>query len=160
MSGLVNALVILAVIGLVIARQTRPRRLAGGRWWLIPAALIVLAIRQGGLLDPHHRGAALALLIAELIVGAVMGTVWATTTRMWTDEDGSVWSQGTRATIAVWAAGIAIRVGLYGTARALGVRQDSGSVLIAVAVTLLIRAGVLVRRAQALKPAPTYRTVS
>lgn len=157
MSDPTYALVILAVIGVVIARQVRPRRLSGGRWWLLPAALAVLAVRQGGLVDPHHTDTALALLAAEMVVGAVTGMAWATTTRVWTGDDGSVWAQGTRATIAVWVVGIAVRAGLYGAAAALGVHQDSGSVLLAVALTLLIRTGVLVWRAQVLEP--SYRTV-
>jgi hypothetical protein len=158
-SGLVNALVILAAVGLVIARQLRPRQVAaGGRWWLIPAALVVLAIRDGGLVDPAHRDLSIALLSAELLVGAGMGVVWALTTRMWTAPDGSAWAQGTRATIAVWVLGIALRVGLYAVGAAAGVHQETGSVLLAVAITLLIRAGVLLRRAQGLES--SYRTVA
>lgn len=159
MSGLVNALVIVAVIGVVIARQLRPRQVsAGGRWWLIPAVLVVLAIRDGGLIDTGHRDAAVALLAAELVVGAAMGVVWAATTRIWTQDDGSVWAQGTRATITVWMLGIATRAGLYAAGASMGVHQDSGSVLLAVAATLLIRSGVLMWRARSLEP--SYRTVS
>jgi hypothetical protein len=159
MSGLVNALVIVAVIGVVIARQLRPRQVsAGGRWWVIPAILAVMAVRDGGLIDPDHRDLAFALLAAELVVGAAMGVVWATTTRMWTEKDGTVWSQGTKATIAVWVLGIAIRIGLFGAAAAMGVHQHTGSILLAVAATLLIRAGVLMWRAQHVES--SYRTVS
>jgi hypothetical protein len=159
MSGLVNALVILAVVGVVIARQLRPRTVGGGRWWLIPGVLAVLAIRSGGsLIDAHHRDAAVALLTAELVVGAVMGVVWATTTRMWTEPDGKVWAQGTKATIGVWVLGIAARVGLYAIAAGMDVHQSSGSIMLAVAATLLIRTGVLVYRAQS--AGPSYRTVS
>lgn len=159
MSGLVNAVVILAVVGVVIARQLRPRKVAaGGRWWLIPAVMAVLAVRDGGIIDSGHQEASTVMLAAEMLVGAAMGVVWATTTRIWTEPDGSVWAQGTRATIGVWVAGIAIRVGLYGGAAAMGVHQHTGSVLLAVAVTLLIRSGVLLWRAQSL--APSYPAVS
>jgi hypothetical protein len=158
MSGPVNALVIVAVIAVVIARQLRPRRVTmSGRWWLVPAVLVVLAVREGGIIDTAHPGTATALLVAELVVGAVMGLVWAGTTRMWTEQDGSVWAQGTKATIAVWALGIAIRVGLYGAATAMGVHQHTGSVLLAIAVTLLVRRAVLSWRAA--RPA-SYSAVS
>jgi hypothetical protein len=158
MSGPANALVILAVIGYVIARQLRPRRVGGDRWWLIPGLLAVLAVRDGGFIDPHHPGPATALLTAELVVGAAMGVVWATTTRMWTEADGAVWARGTRATVVVWTLGIALRAGLYGIAVAAGIHQGSGSVLFTVAATLLIRTGTLLRRARSLEP--SYRTAS
>lgn len=159
MSGLANALVIIAVIGVVIARQLRPRVVrAGGRWWVLPAVLVVLAVRDGGIVDPHHRDAAIALLAVETLIGAVMGLVWAGTTRMWRGEGGAVWSQGTKATIGVWVVGIAVRVGLYGVGAAMGVQQHTGSVLVAVAATLLIRSGVLMWRAQSV--APSYPAVS
>jgi hypothetical protein len=159
MSAWLSALVIVAVIGLVIARQVRPRQIsAGGRWWLIPAVLLVLAIRDGGLTDPAHRGASVALLAAELLVGAGIGLAWAGTTRVWREPDGAVWSQGTKASLAVWGVGIALRIGLYGAGAALGVHEGSGSVLLAVALTLLIRAALLVHRARAVEP--SYRTVA
>jgi hypothetical protein len=158
MSGWGNVLVIVAVIGIVIARQLRPRRVGGGRWWLIPAVLVVLAVRDGGFIDPHHQDAAIALFAAELVVGGAMGIVWAGTTRIWAEADGAVWMQGTRATITVWMLGIAVRAGLYAVAAAEGVHQQSASLLITVAATLLIRTGVLFQRAQGLEP--SYRTSS
>jgi hypothetical protein len=158
MSGLVNALVIVAVIGVVIARQLRPRQVtAGGRWWVVPAVLVVLAVRDGGLVDGAHRDTSMVLLAAELAVGAVMGIAWAGTTRMWTGENGTVWAQGTKATITVWVLGIAIRAGLYAGAAAMGVHQHTGSLLLAVAGTLLVRGGVLLLRAQ--KQQPSYPAV-
>jgi hypothetical protein len=159
MSGLANALVVLGVIGVVIARQLRPRQVtAGGRWWLVPAVMAVLAVRDGGIIDSAHPEVSTAMLAAETVVGVAMGVVWAATTRMWTERDGSVWSQGTRATIGVWMAGIAIRIGMYGAAAAMGVHQHTGSVLLAVAATLLLRSGVLLWRARSLEP--SYAAVS
>lgn len=159
MSGLFDALLAVVVIGLVITRQLRPRRVSGGRrWWLVPAVLLVLAVRDGGLIDPAHRDVSLALLGAELVLGAATGAAWMGTTRIWAEPDGTVWAQGTKASLAVWAGGIVLRVGLYAAGAAAGVEQKTGSVLLAVAVTLLIRSGLLVWRAQGTR-AP-YRTVA
>lgn len=159
MSGMANALVILVVIGVVIARQVTPRVVGAGRWWLIPGVLVVLAIRDGGsLLDVHHQGVALALLGGELVIGALTGAAWAATTRVWSDAEGRAWAQGTKATIGVWLLGIAARMGLYGIAKAAGVHQSSITVLLAIAATLLIRQGVLIWRARAVHP--SYRTAS
>lgn len=159
MSGLFDALLALVVVGLVVTRQLRPRQVSGGRrWWLVPGVLVVLAVRDGGLVDPAHQEASVALLCTELLLGAGIGVAWMQATRIWTEPDGKVWAQGTRASIAVWAAGIALRVGLYAAGAAVGVEQKTGSVLLAVGVTLLIRSGLLVWRAQGL--GASYRTVA
>ncbi|MFQ6142317.1 CcdC protein domain-containing protein [Streptomyces sp. SID10815] len=154
MSGLVNALVIVAVAALVISRQFRARRLdTTRRWWLLPAILAVVALREPGILDAHHRTGSAALLAAELIVGLGIGAGWAWTTRIWTEPDGAVWTKSTKASIAVWLGGILLRVGLFALGALLGVHQDSAAVLLALAATLLVRSAVLVQRTRVLAPA-------
>ncbi|QQM40367.1 CcdC protein domain-containing protein [Streptomyces liliifuscus] len=154
MSGLVDALVILAVVVLVIARQFRTRRITTDRsWWVVPAVLVFLALREPGLLDPDHRTLSVLLLGTELLIGLATGVGWAWTTRMWRTPDGTVWSRSSKASALVWTAGIALRAGLFGLGAALGLRQDSSALLLALAVTLLVRSGIMVRRAQTLPPA-------
>ncbi|MEU5255835.1 DUF1453 domain-containing protein [Streptomyces longwoodensis] len=149
MSGLVDALVIVAVAALVIARQMRAVRVdADRRWWLLPGILVVVALREPGLLDAHHHATSAALLAAELLVGLAIGAGWAWTTRLWTEPDGTVWSKSTKASAAVWLVGIAVRVGLFALGTALGVHQGSAALMIALAATLLVRSGVLVQRAR------------
>ncbi|MGF1238888.1 DUF1453 domain-containing protein [Streptomyces sp. 2-6] len=154
MSGLVDALVILAVAALVITRQFRARRLdTDRRWWVLPAILAVVALREPGMLDAHHRTASALLLAVEMLVGLGIGAGWAWTTRIWTEPDGAVWTKSTRASIAVWLGGILLRVGLFGIGALLGVHQDSAAVMLALAATLLVRSGVLVQRTRNLTPA-------
>lgn len=153
MSGLVNALVIAAVVCLVIVRQFRAQQVGTGRrWWLVPVVLAVVALREPGLVDAHHRTESVALLAVELLVGLAMGAGWAWTTRIWAEPDGAVWSKSTKASATVWAVGIALRVGLFALGAALGVHQDSSALLLALAGTLLVRSGILVWRAQAFAP--------
>ncbi|TLS47509.1 DUF1453 family protein [Streptomyces montanus] len=153
MSGLVDALVILAVVVLVIVRQFRARRIAADRsWWIVPAVLVVLALREGGVIDSHHPTESVLLLGAELLIGLATGAGWAWTTRLWTAPDGAVWSRSTKASVLVWIVGIAVRVGLFGLGAALGVRQDSSALLLALAATLLVRSGILVLRSKSLDP--------
>jgi hypothetical protein len=151
MSGLVNALVIVAVVALVIVRQFRTSRLdTGRRWWVLPGILTVLALREPGLLDARHPTASAMVLGAELIVGLATGAGWAWTTRIWVEPDGSVWSKSTRASVAVWTVGVAVRVGLFAVGALLGVHQDSSALLLALAGTLLVRSGILTVRAHSL----------
>ncbi|MDQ0907111.1 hypothetical protein QFZ22_003096 [Streptomyces canus] len=161
MSGLVDALLIVVAVVVVIARQFRASRIdTGQRWWLLPAVLAVVALREPGLVDTHQRTASVALLTAELFTGLAIGAGWAWTSRMWTEPDGTVWSRSTKASGAVWAVGIGLRVGLFALGAVLGVHQDSSALLLALAATLLVRSGILVRRAHFLRPvaapAPAY----
>jgi hypothetical protein len=154
MSGLVDALVIFAVVVLVIVRQFRVRRIAADRsWWIVPAVLTLLALREGGVIDSHHPTESALLLGTELLIGLATGAGWAWTTRVWTAPDGGVWSKSTKASVLVWIAGIALRVGLYGLGAAIGVHQDTSALLLGLAVTLLFRSGILVLRSKPLTPA-------
>ena len=154
MSGLVDALLIVVAVVVVIARQFRASRIeTGRRWWLLPAVLAVVALREPGLVDAHHRTASVALLTAELLTGLAIGAGWAWTSRIWTEPDGAVWSRSTKASGAVWALGIGLRVGLFALGAALGVHQDSSALLLALAATLLVRSGILVGRAHSLRSA-------
>ncbi|MFD4408602.1 DUF1453 domain-containing protein [Streptomyces sp. NPDC058476] len=154
MSGLVNALVICAVVVLVIARQFRTSRVGTDKgWWVVPAVLVFIAAREPGVIDAHHRTEAIVLLGAELLIGLATGAGWAWTTRIWAEPDGSVWSKSTKASVAVWIVGIGLRVGLFGIGALLGVHQGSSALLLALAATLLVRSGLLVWRSQSLAPA-------
>ncbi|EPD65688.1 CcdC protein domain-containing protein [Streptomyces sp. HGB0020] len=154
MSGLVNTLVIAAVVVLVIVRQFRAQQIGTGRrWWLVPAIIAVVALREPGIVDAHHHTASIALLGAELLIGLATGAGWAWTTRIWAQPDGSVWSKSTKASVTVWIVGIALRVGLYALGAAIGVHQDSAALLVALAATLLVRSGILMWRAQSIAPA-------
>jgi hypothetical protein len=112
----------------------------------------IVALRGPGLLDAHHRTGAVVLLGAELLIGLATGAGWAWTTRIWADPDGTVWSRSTKASVAVWTVGIALRAGLFGLGAMLGVRQDSSALLLALATTLLLRSGILFWRARFLGP--------
>jgi len=153
MSGLVNALAIAAVVVLVVVRQFRAQQIgAGRRWWLLPVILAVVALREPGIVDAHHRTESVVLLGTELLIGLATGAGWAWTTRIWVEPDGTVWSKSTKASVTVWVVGIALRVGLFALGAALGVHQDSSALLVALAATLLVRSGTLVWRAQSVAP--------
>ncbi|MGW0999964.1 DUF1453 domain-containing protein [Streptomyces sp. NPDC002520] len=161
MSGLLNALAIVAVVAIVIARQFRARAIdTDRRWWLLPAILAVMAVRGGGILDAHHRTESAALLAVEMLIGLATGAGWAWTSRVWREPDGVVWSTSTMASLAVWGVGIALRVGVFALGRTLGVHQDTSALMLGLAATLLVRAGIVTWRARSLgsvsDSAPAY----
>ncbi|MFE9449812.1 DUF1453 domain-containing protein [Streptomyces sp. NPDC006739] len=151
MSELGNALLIVAVVAVVIVRQFSARPIGNGRrWWLVPVILAVVALRDPGILDAHHRTASAALLAVEMLIGIATGAGWAWTTRVWTEPDGVVWSKSTKASAAVWGVGIALRVGVFGLGTLLGIQQSSSALMIGLAGTLLVRSGILLWRTQSL----------
>jgi hypothetical protein len=154
MSGLVNVLVIGAVITAVVVRQCSARQIPDdGRWWILPGVLLVLSVREPGPVDPRHAVLSMAVLGAEPAVGFVTGAGWGWTTRLWREADGSLWSKGTRATVFVRAGGLVLRAALYGAAAPMGTGQGSAALLSALAVTLAARGGVLMWRAGRMDPA-------
>jgi hypothetical protein len=154
MSGLVNGLAIAAVVALVLVRQFRAQQIgASRRWWLLPVILAVVALREPGVVDAHHRTESVVLLGVELLIGLATGAGWAWTTRIWAEPDGTVWTKSTKASVTVWIVGIVLRVGLFALGAAIGVHQDSSALIVAVAATLLVRSGILVWRAQSFAPA-------
>ncbi|MFE3518747.1 DUF1453 domain-containing protein [Streptomyces sp. NPDC059166] len=152
MSELFNILVIITVVALVVVRQFSDRRIGETRrWWLLPAVLFVVALRSDGAIDPHHETLSAAMLGAALVAGLATGAGWGWTARLWQGPDDSVWSRGTRATLFVWAGGIAVRVSLAVAAVLLGVHQGTAALLVSLAAMLLARGGVLALRAKDLR---------
>ncbi|MFJ1706178.1 DUF1453 domain-containing protein [Kitasatospora sp. NPDC088346] len=148
MIGLVNVLVVLAVIALVVTRQLRPRAVdTERRFWLLPVILAVLALRDRQLIDPAHRVEAVGLLAASVLTVLAMGCVWGWTVRLWREEDGTLWARGTKATVAAWIGMIVLRLGWYGLGAALHVRQSSSALLLSLAGLLLVRGLVVNWRA-------------
>ncbi|MCX5386131.1 CcdC protein domain-containing protein [Streptomyces sp. NBC_00083] len=153
--SLVNVLVALAVVALILARQFKPQQIGGGRrWWLIPAALMFFAVKDGGLVDPHHQAASATLLGAEVLIGVLMGVGWAWTSKTWTEADGTTWTRGTRATAGIWVLGIVLRVGLAGLGALAGIHLGTGAILLALAASLLVRGAIMMWRIQS--AAPSY----
>lgn len=149
MSGLVNIVVIVAVVALVVQRQFRAQKIdTERRFWVLPLILGALALRDPHLIDPNHKAAATALLLASVLVVLAMGTVWGWTVRLWRDGDGSLWAKGTAATVGAWVGMIALRAGLYGIGSALHVHQSTNALLLSFGVLLLIRGVVVNWRAR------------
>ncbi|WP_405717001.1 DUF1453 domain-containing protein [Streptomyces sp. NBC_00046] len=154
MSGLVNVLVIGAVIAVVVVRQCSAQQITDDRrWWILPGVLLVLSLRESGLADPRHTALSMAILGAELMVGLVTGAGWAWTTRLWREADSSLWCKGTKATVFVWTAGLVLRAALYGAAALMGIHQGTAALLAALAVMLAARGGALMWRAGQIRPA-------
>jgi hypothetical protein len=133
----VNIVAGLAVLALLVWRQTRKRPVREDSRPVVLVVLLVLGVLQ---LTTYLKGvtasaSVIALLVATLLLGAGFGAVRAWSVRLWR-EDGQLWRQGNWLTVALWAAGFAVHIGLDalfdGVAHGLG----AGSILLYLAVSL------------------------
>lgn len=141
--GLATGLVVLAV---VVLRQLQKRRFRGGL--VLPVALAVFgAASLGSYAGAHPLGSGkVAVLVVLLALDAVgLGALRAYTVRLWADEDGVLWRQGSRLTLVLWVLGVGAHVVGDGAA---GV--GSSSALLYLGLTLAVQRLVLGARARAL----------
>ena len=155
MSSVENIALIVLVVAWVVARQFQARQFSGNarRMLILPAVLAFLGLRAHNLLDPHHQATAAALLIVGVVVEVGMGVVWGFTTRIWRDENGTIWAKGTKATAFAWVGMLLVRVGLIALGSALGVASGEGAILLSLAALLLVRSAVVTWRAREISPA-------
>ena len=137
MNTSVNIVVGLAVLALLLWRQTRKRSVREDRRPVVLVVLLVLGVLQ---LSSYLKlvpasASVIALLAATLLLGAGFGVVRAWSVRIWR-EDGQLWRQGNWLTAVLWLAGFAVHIGLDavfdGVAHGLG----AGSILLYLAISL------------------------
>ncbi|MFF7729155.1 DUF1453 domain-containing protein [Streptomyces sp. NPDC008001] len=155
-----NGLVIVAVLVLTLARQVRPQRVSADAksWWVLPAVLVFMAVREPGLIDSRHPAASAGLLAAGVVAGLATGVAWAWSSSIRADASGEIWVRGSRATAAIWLGGAVLRLGLHGLGALAGVHQGSSATMVTVAAVLLARTAVVLHRVQGIRPA--YRVTA
>ena len=95
---LANIVIGIAVLGLVIYRQLRTRRIDHSRALRLPMILCLIGlvetiayVAQGGTVGTGHLVAA----VVGLVVAALLAYPRAMSMRMWVDETGQHWMRGT-----------------------------------------------------------------
>ena len=143
-----NVVVGLAVLALLLWRQTRKRPVREDRRPVVLVVLLVLGILQLStyLKIVSATTSVIVLLVTTLLLGAGFGAVRAWSVRLWR-EDGQLWRQGNWLTVALWLAGFAVHIGLDalfdGVAHGLG----AGSILLYLAVSLGVQRLFVLSRA-------------
>ncbi len=113
-SSLVPLIILVAVIGWLVFRRTRPQRVRLTRTVLY-TTLIVLASLAGLAANLRVLSNPLFLGVAPLalLVGIALGWLMMRTIRFWRDhETGHVWMSGGIAYVAVWLATLVLRLGV------------------------------------------------
>jgi hypothetical protein len=135
LSGLEAALIGLAVALLFIVRQFSTRRVMSPWMVLVPLALALFGISNG---FGQLNSTAWMLLGLNLSLGVVLGVMRAMSFRLWTNERGEALIRGTRVTLLLWLATLAVKVGLSVVEQrtGLGSFSSGAELLIPVAATL------------------------
>lgn len=97
-----------AVFGLILWRQRRVRLLRSGVTGPVVLAVVGLGSLSSYVRTHQLSGGQLAWIAAVLVLDAVgLGAIRALTVRVWTDDSGRAWRQGSWWTLALWIVGAA-----------------------------------------------------
>ena len=147
----VEIVALLALSAYAIVRQTRRYEVFGGSRFTLALIYAGIGILVGGFSRPDSV-AEVALLLTGLAVSVVVGIARGRLTRVWRDDDGRVFAQGTPTTIALFVGLIAAKFALGTAAYFLHISDDGGfgEILAMIAVMVAFQAELIWRRARAL----------
>jgi hypothetical protein len=153
MSGALQVIIGIAVLGWVLDNQLRVRQFTARRLRLAGILGLVGLVEVASSAGAHPMSVVgWTLLVTGLVIGAALGLLRAATVKLWV-RDGAVYTQGHALTAALWIVGIAIHIGLDVLAGAIAPTANavnSSSVLLFIAVGLGVQGLVTLQRARAL----------
>src|SRR5579863_4874030 len=137
-SAVLNGVLVLALVGWVLYRQTIARPVSARSLWLLPGILIVIGLAA---LSNVNKGnlstTAITYLAIDLVSTAALGALRGCFVRVFA-RDGVMWRQGGAITIALWMVAIGVRVVVTILAANAGVGSVSNAALeLALGVSLL-----------------------
>lgn len=154
MEQILIGLVTAALVVFILVRRFGTRKVGSeARMFAIPLVMAVVAVIQGDMIDGHHPLLSESLLAVGILAALVLGAGLGYTMRLWHDGTGTLWSRGTKLTVAMLIASILVRAGLIATGYALGLATSMGAILVFVAAWLLAHNAVIAWRVRNL-PAP------
>jgi hypothetical protein len=159
MSGPLQVIIGIAVLGWILYNQLRVRPFSPGRLRIAAILGVVGLVEVVSTAGAHPVSVVgWTLLVTGLVVGAALGLLRTATVRLWV-RDGVVYTQGHAMTAALWIVGIGIHIGLDVLAGAIAPSANavnSSSVLLFIAVSLGVQGLMTLRRARSLPGAPVF----
>ena len=146
-SAVLNALLVLALVGWVLYRQTVARPVVARTLVILPGILAVIGVAAVSHVDNGNLGATAILYLAvDLVASIALGALRGCFVRVFVRE-GVMWRQGGAVTLALWVVSIGIRiVGAVLAANAGVGNVSSASLELALGVTRLAQNGVVALR--------------
>jgi hypothetical protein len=147
-----------AVLGLVIYRQLRPRPVQGNQRLILILAVIGVIEAVQYMQKLHAGSAAVLALVGSLVLAALFAVPRAASVKIWM-QDGQPWVQGNLLTAALWVVALAAHLGydfVIGQHKDIGGLGDA-TVVLYLAVSLGVQRVLVTFRAQRLDPAAAGR---
>jgi hypothetical protein len=146
-AAILNGVLILALVGWVLYRQTVARPVVARRLVILPGILVVIGIAAISHVDNGLLSATALLYVAiDLLASVALGGLRGCFVRVY-ERDGVMWRQGGVITVALWLVSIAVRAVIAILATNAGVGNVSNASLeLALGVTLLAQNGVVALR--------------
>ncbi|WP_344752500.1 hypothetical protein [Gryllotalpicola koreensis] len=153
----ISIIAIAALIGYALYRQTRTSQVTRGGRYKMAIIYGIIGVCLG--VNISHNPAALGLTAISLAASAGVGVLRAQRTRLWRDDEGRVFTRGTRTTAGLFLALIAFKVALGTFAYFVHVPYDAnvGEVMVMLALMLAVQATIVWRRIERLGWAPAPR---
>jgi hypothetical protein len=151
----IEIVILVAMIGYAIYRQTRRHEIVGASRFKLAIIYAVIGVAVGGFSRPDSAGE-WGLLIASLALSVVVGLARGRLTRVWADDDASgerkVYSKGTALTVGLFLGMVVAKFGLGTYAYFAHISDDGGfgEILIMIAVMVAFQAELIWRRARPL----------
>ncbi len=154
---LVNVVVGLLVLGWILTKQMSPQQVKNSPKGALIVTVIGL-VSAAQFVDHHHLSVvALATMVFSALLGVAFAAARGFSVRIWRDEQGTLWSRGTVATLVLWIVGLAAHVGLDMVA---GHGAGSATIVLYIGTMLLAQLLVVQWRARALTGTPAKQPVS
>ena len=155
----IEIVVLLALVGYAIFRQTRQHEVVGGASrFKLAASYAIAGVVIGGFALPHS-GSELLVLGIGLALSVVVGLARGRLTHLWA-EDGRVYSKGTPLTIGLFLGLVAAKFAIGTACYFLHISDDGGfgEVLVMIAIMIAFQAEIVWRRARVLGARASDRT--
>jgi hypothetical protein len=152
--SLVEILILVAMIGYAIYRQTQRHEVVGSSRCKLAIIYAIVGLAVGGFSRPDSAGE-WGLLVASLALSVVVGVARGRLTRVWADDasgERRVYSQGTALTVGMFLGMVVAKFGLGTYAYFANISDDGGfgEILIMIAVMVAFQAELIWRRARPL----------
>lgn len=146
-AAILNGVLILALVGWVLYRQTVARPVVARRLVILPGILVVIGIAGISHVDNGLLSSTALLYVAiDLLASVALGGLRGCFVRVY-ERDGVMWRQGGVITVALWVVSIAVRAVIAILATNAGVGNISNASLeLALGATLLAQNGVVALR--------------